>query len=136
MAKITGLGGFFFRTADPEQTARWFTDNLGLPTEKWGRQFPWRDADHPEKTGSTVMGLHGPSSDYFEPSKREFMINLLVDDLDGVLADLKARGIETVKVFDPEPYGRFAHVMGPDGIKLELWEPAPDEPAADEPAAP
>ncbi|HVV83396.1 MAG TPA: VOC family protein [Kofleriaceae bacterium] len=128
MAKITGLGGFFFRTADPDATARWFTDMLDLPTKSWGRMFPWRDHEHPEQTGATVMGLHGETSSYFEPSKREFMLNLIVDDLDGVLAELRARGVEIIKVMDPDPYGRFAHVMGPDGIKLELWQPAPDEP--------
>jgi lactoylglutathione lyase len=130
MAKITGLGGFFFRTADTESTARWFTDVLGLPTEKWGRMFPWREGDDPDKEGYTVMGLHGASSTYFEPSTREFMINLRVDDLDGVLAELRAKGVEPVKVFDADAHGRFAHVMGPDGIKLELWQPAPEEPAA------
>ena len=131
MAKITGLGGFFFRTPDPESTARWFTDVLGLPTDKWGRMFPHADGDAADGGGYTVMGLHGPSSTYFEPSTREFMLNLRVDDLDGVLADLRARGIEPVKIFEPDPHGRFAHIMGPDGIKLELWQPAPEEPAAE-----
>jgi catechol 2,3-dioxygenase-like lactoylglutathione lyase family enzyme len=128
MATITGLGGFFFRTADPESTARWFTDVLGLPTENWGRAFRWRERDEPERKGYTVMGLHGASSTYFEPSEREFMINLRVDDLDAVLADLRGRGVETIKLFDEEPNGRFAHVMGPDGIKLELWQPLADDP--------
>jgi predicted enzyme related to lactoylglutathione lyase len=130
MAKITGLGGFFFRTSDPEATAKWFTDMLDLPTESWGRPFPWREGEPAEGQGYTIMGLHKASSDYFEPSKREFMINLRVDDLDGVLADLRARGVEIIKVLDPDPFGRFAHVMGPDGIKLELWQPPPEEPAA------
>ena len=126
MAKITGLGGFFFRTADPEATARWFTDVLGVPTDSWGRMWPHEGGDG----GFTVMGLHGPSSTYFEPSTRELMLNLRVDDLDGVLADLRAKGVEVVKVIEGDAHGRFAHVMGPDGIKLELWQPAPDEPTA------
>ena len=126
MAKITGLGGFFFRTADPEATARWFTDVLGVPTDSWGRMWPHEGGDG----GFTVMGLHGASSTYFEPSTRELMINLRVDDLDGMLADLRAKGVEVVKVIEGDAHGRFAHVMGPDGIKLELWQPAPDEPTA------
>ena len=128
MAKITGLGGFFFRTSDPEATARWFTDVLGVPTQKWGAMFPWGDGSGGD--GYTVMGLHGPSSSYFDPSTREFMLNLRVDDLDGMLAELRGRGVEVLKVMDPDPHGRFAHIMGPDGIKIELWQPAPEEPAA------
>lgn len=128
MAKITGLGGFFWKTADTAATATWFTDMLDLPTDGWGRAFPWRDRAQPEQLGYTVMGLHSTSSDYFKPSGREFMINLRVDDLDGMLETLRARGVEIVKVFDPEPNGRFAHVVGPDGVTLELWQPVADDP--------
>ena len=130
MAKITGLGGFFFKTADPTATATWFTEVLGLPTESWGRMFPWGEGEQPDKNGYTIMGLHRSSSDYFEPSAREFMINLRVDDLQGVLADLRTRGVEVIKVLEPDAFGQFAHIMGPDGIKIELWQPAPEAPAA------
>ncbi|APR77008.1 Glyoxalase family protein [Minicystis rosea] len=128
MAKVTGVGGFFFKTSDTAETARWFTDVLELPTETWGRTFPWRDREDPERKGYTVMGLHAQGSDYFGPSKREFMLNLRVDDLDAMLAQLRERGVEVVKVFDPEPNGRFAHVKGPDGMVLELWQPAEPDP--------
>lgn len=129
MAKITGIGGVFFKT-DSEATARWFTEVLGVPTERWGCMFPWREREDPERTGYTVLGLHSHDSDYFDPSTKPFMINFRVDDLDGMLAMLRERGVTVVKVFDPEPNGRFAHVMGPEGVKFELWEPiAP--PAAD-----
>jgi lactoylglutathione lyase len=128
MPKITGIGGVFFKTPDRDATARWFTEKLDLPTDTWGRVFAWRDRDDPEKKGYTVLGLHDAKSEYFDPSEQPFMLNLRVDDLEGMLAELEKRGVQVVKRFDPEPNGRFAHVMGPDGIKLELWEPVADDP--------
>lgn len=127
MAKITGLGGFFWKTADTAATATWFTDMLDLPTDGWGRAFPWRDRAQPEQLGYTVMGLHSTSSDYFKPSGRDFMINLRVDDLDGMIAELEAKGIEILGRQD-EDYGNFAWLLDCDGVKIELWQqkgPAP-----------
>ena len=128
MAKVTGIGGVFFKTTDRAATAAWFTDVLGVPTEEWGRSFLWRDRESPETKGYTVLGLHKTDSNYFDPSPLPFMLNLRVDDLDGMLAMLRGRGVQVIKVFDPEPNGRFAHVAGPDGIKIELWEPKADDP--------
>ncbi|MCC6523328.1 MAG: VOC family protein [Polyangiaceae bacterium] len=128
MAKVTGIGGVFFKTSDTAATAKWFTDVLDLPTEPWGRVFPWREREDPERKGYTVLGLHPQRSDYFGPSALPFMLNLRVDDLDGMLELLRQRGATILKVLDPEPNGRFAHVVGPDGLTLELWEPKRDDP--------
>jgi len=128
MPKVTGVGGFFFKTRDRKAMASWFSDVLGVATEEWGRMFPWRDRAEPERKGYTVLGLHAADSTYFGPSTREFMLNLRVDDLEGMLAMLRDRGVEVVKRFDPEPNGRFAHVKGPDGMVIELWEPLADDP--------
>ena len=128
MAKVTGLGGFFFKTDDKGGVARWLTDVLGFPTAEWGATFPWRGREDPSEKGYTVLGLHGTSSDYFGPSTREFMLNFRVDDLDGMLEHLRGQGVEVIKLFPPEPNGRFAHVKGPDGITLELWQPVTDDP--------
>ena len=127
MAKITGLGGVFFKTSDSAATAKWMTDNLGVAMESWGKSFPWLERGSGKK-GYTVLGLHGKSTDYFTGSEREFMLNLRVDDLDGVLAMLAEKGIKPVRTFADEPNGRFAHVPGPDGITLELWQPADPDP--------
>jgi catechol 2,3-dioxygenase-like lactoylglutathione lyase family enzyme len=118
MPQVTGFGGFFFKTPDPAKTAAWFTEVLGLPTEKWGRVFPSLE------NGYTVMGLHAKDSDYFGKSPREFMLNFRVDDLDGVLAMLREKGVTVAKVLPPDENGKFAHVVGPDEIMIELWEPA------------
>ena len=123
MAKITGLGGLFFKSADPAATAKWMTDSLGMPMESWGAMFPWLDPET-KKESYTVLGLHSSTSDYFTGSKREFMLNLQVDDLDGMLAQLAQKGIKPVRTFPADSNGKFAHVPGPEGITIELFQPA------------
>ena len=108
---MTGVGGFFFKTPDNAKTAAWFSDVLGLPTETWGRVFPWLEREAPHRKGYTVLGLHAKDSDYFGQSPHDFMLNLRVDDLDGVLAMLREKGVTVAKVFPPEPNGKFAHVI-------------------------
>lgn len=126
--KVTGIGGVFLKTSDKDELRSFFAEGLGVSLEAWGGMFPWRERETPERKGYTVLGLHDEASDYFDPSPLPFMINLRVSDLDGMLARLRASGHEVVKVFDPEPNGRFAHVMGPQGLKIELWEPVEDDP--------
>jgi catechol 2,3-dioxygenase-like lactoylglutathione lyase family enzyme len=128
VAKVTGIGGVFFKSSDSAGTRAWLRDNLGIPIEEYGWPAKWRERDDPEALGYTVLAVFRPDSDHFAPSEQPFMVNFRVDDLDGMLAQLKERGIEPVKIFPPEPNGRFAHVMGPDGIKIELWEPARPDP--------
>jgi lactoylglutathione lyase len=128
MGRVTGFGGVFFRSDDPAKTAEWFTETLGMKTESWGRTFRWRDREDPEKKGTTVLGLHSNASDYFGPSKLPFMLNFRVDDLEGLLADLTSKGVPVLKRFDPQPNGKFAHVAGPNGITIELWEPIQPDP--------
>jgi predicted enzyme related to lactoylglutathione lyase len=126
VAKITGIGGVFLKPGN-EDGLRSFLTALGVPLEPWGTFFPWRDREDPEKKGYTVLGLFAPDSDYFAPSDQPFMVNFRVDDLDGVLEILRAEGHEVLKEID-EPNGRFAHVMAPGGMKVELWEPADPDP--------
>lgn len=124
MGKVTGLGGIFYKVADPERTARWYKETLGLGGE-WGIHFRWAD-DGGEDPFSLLSGFKA-ESDYFSPSTLPFMINLRVDDLDSLIADLEGKGVEILGRQD-EDYGNFAWIMDPDGIKLELWQqkgPAP-----------
>jgi len=126
MAKITGIGGVFMKAGN-EDGLRAFLTLLGVPLEPWGTFFPWREREDPEKKGYTVLGLFAEDSDYFEPSTQPFMVNFRVDDLDGVLELLKGQGMDILKQID-EPNGRFAHVMAPGGMKVELWQPADPDP--------
>ena len=124
MAKVTGLGGIFYKVADPEATRAWYLANLGIGGE-WGAMFPFKN-DDPE--GFTLYSPFKGDTDYFAPSGLPFMVNLRVDDLDGVIAELEAKGIEILGRQD-EDYGRFAWILDPDGLKVELWQqkgPAPE----------
>jgi len=117
MARVTGLGGIFYKVADTEATKAWYQDTLGVGGE-WGAMFPFKN-DDPE--GFTLLSPFKAATDYFAPSAAPFMINLRVDDLDGMVADLAAKGIAILGRQD-EDYGRFAWILDPDGIKVELWQ--------------
>jgi catechol 2,3-dioxygenase-like lactoylglutathione lyase family enzyme len=120
MAKITGIGGVFFKARDSKALGAWYRDVLGLKVEDWGSVMFASGADGPPMTLWTPFE---ESTTHFAPSIREFMLNFTVDDLDGLLAMLKAKGIEPLKRDDSGDYGRFAWIMDPEGTKLELWEP-------------
>ena len=123
MARVTGLGGIFYKVSDTARTKAWYQDNLGIGGE-WGAIFPFKKDD---AEGFTLLSPFKAETDYFAPSDAPFMINLRVDDLDGMIADLAAKGIAILGRQD-EDYGRFAWILDPDGIKVELWQqlgPAP-----------
>lgn len=128
MAKVTGIGGVFFKTADREAMRGFFSDQLGVPTEAWGAVFPWRERHDPEVKGATVLGLFDASSDYFGPAKVPFMLNLRVDDLGALIVKLREAGVPVVREISQEPNGKFAHIQGPEGIVIELWEPVNPDP--------
>jgi len=123
MAKVTGLGGVFYKAEDSEATARWYKEILGVGG-KWGATFPFAG----DPGGYTVLSPFKATTDYFAPSQAAFMINLRVDDLDSMIAELEGKGIEILGRQDEE-YGKFAWILDCDGIKLELFEqvgPAPE----------
>lgn len=125
MARVTGIGGVFFKARDPKALAQWYATHLGMKVEDWGGVvFRWSEdqAAQPAK-GATVWHLADAGGDWFAPSTSSVMINYRVDDLDGMLAQLNAAGVETLKGPDDELNGRFAWVMDPEGNKVELWEP-------------
>ncbi|MEM7443512.1 MAG: VOC family protein [Pseudomonadota bacterium] len=128
MAKATGIGGVFFRSADIKATAEWYERCLGVETQTWDggcfSEFKWRELDDPDKTAYTVWSPFNQKTEYFDPGGADFMINYRVDDLDAVLEHLKAQGVEIVGDTTEEPYGRFAWIIDIDGRKVELWEPA------------
>ncbi|MEE2567248.1 VOC family protein [Hyphobacterium marinum] len=125
MPKITGLGGIFYAVKDPAATRAWYRDVLGLDGE-YGPMLRWS-----VETGDQPYSLLGPfsSTDYFKPSGKDFMINLRVDDLDAFVEVLKGKGIEILG-HDDEGYGKFAWIMDPDGVKIELWQQVDPPPAS------
>ena len=117
MAKVLGIGGVFLKAADPKKTAAWYREVLGFDVQDWGGTI----FRHPS-VAKQVWTSFPADSDYFAPSTQPMMINLVVDDLDGVLARAEAAGVEPIDRNDGDDYGRFAWIMDPDGVKLELWQ--------------
>lgn len=122
MAKVLGVGGIFFKSRNPQRLMQWYQEHLGFSTESsdYTTFFP---AAVPNG-GCTVFSPFKDTTGYFAPSKRDFMFNLIVDDLDAALEQVKRGGAELVG--DPQSfdYGRFGWFMDPDGNKVELWQPA------------
>ena len=121
IGRITGVGGVFFKSDNPEALSAWYRDVLGLNIETWGGAMLAYDApDHPPMV---VWSPFPAATDHMAPSTREFMINFAVDDLDALLARLASKGVTVLKRDDTDPNGKFAWLLDPDGTKLELWQP-------------
>lgn len=122
MAKVLGVGGIFFKSRNPQALMTWYQEHLGFSTEStdYATFFPAAMPDG----GCTVFSPFKDTTGYFAPSKRDFMFNLIVDDLDAALEQVRKGGAELVG--DPQSfdYGRFGWFMDPDGNKVELWQPA------------
>jgi predicted enzyme related to lactoylglutathione lyase len=125
MSIVIGLGGLFFKSADPAAMQEWYGSVLGLGFEEWGGIVftPQAAAAHPG--AATIFSAFKADSDYFAPSDKEFMFNLMVDDLDGMLKRCAEHGVVPIKSMPDEFNGKFAHIMDPEGRKIELWEPKP-----------
>ena len=125
MGKIVGIGGVFFRASDPERLFDWYATHLGIERSAHGSvEFPWRHAQV-DKLARTVWHIFPADTDYFGPMKPAFMINYIVEDIDGLLEDLRAAGGSVDDRREDTEYGRFAWVTDPEGNRLELWEPPP-----------
>ncbi|WP_288016656.1 VOC family protein [Blastomonas sp.] len=127
MARVLGIGGLFFKSADTAATCAWYRRVLGLEFAEWGGVVFTPDAAAAHPGAGTVFSPFSADTDYFSPSEKDFMFNLMVDDLDAMLVRCAAEGVQPAKLFPPAPNGRFAHIMDPDGRKIELWQPSPME---------
>jgi predicted enzyme related to lactoylglutathione lyase len=124
--RVTGIGGVFIKYNDPEKIRNWYTQHLGLHTDDYGTSFEWRQVEN-NKPGFTIWSAFKSDSNYFAPSTKEFMINFRVADLEALLAVLKTEGIEQLGEMQVYEYGKFAHILDPEGNKIELWEPNDDD---------
>ncbi len=118
MAKVLGVGGVFYKAEDPKAVRDWYARVLGFEIHDWGGAM----FEHPRST-STTWSPFAADTQYFAPSTAPFMINFIVDDMDGILAKAAAEGVEPVGRQDEDGMGRFAWLMDPAGVKIELWEP-------------
>lgn len=124
MKKVTGIGGIFFKCKDTNRMKEWYNTHLGLDTNQYGVNFEWRELDDPNKKGSTQWSPFSETTKYFEPSGKDFMINYRVADLEALVAQLKAEGVTIVDSIETYDYGKFVHIMDPEGNKIQLWEPS------------
>jgi predicted enzyme related to lactoylglutathione lyase len=126
MARVTGIGGVFFKSrGDHAALAAWYQQHLGMAPESWGGVVLRWPEDRAGDGGATVWHVAPPDTKWFAPSDASFMINYRVDDLDELLAGLRAAGVEILKGPDSDDNGKFAWIVDPDGNKVELWQPAP-----------
>jgi len=124
MKRVNALGGIFFKADHPEKLYAWYEKHLGLQRQaQEAVVFNWRQADDPEKAGMTVWSIFPKDTKYFDPSRSSFMMNFIVEDLDGLLAALREEGVEVDPRREDYDYGRFAWIMDPEGNRIELWEP-------------
>ncbi|RKR84864.1 lactoylglutathione lyase [Mucilaginibacter gracilis] len=127
MKKVTGIGGVFFKCDDPQGMNDWYAKNLGLPATQYGTTFEWRDADDPGKKGSTSWCAFPQNTKYFDPSAKPFMINYRVENLVSLLEELKSENVTIVDEIAEYDYGKFVHVLDPEGNIIELWEPKDEQ---------
>lgn len=124
MARVTGIGGIFFKARDAGALRSWYERHLKFETDQYGGwSFLWRDLDNPNRLGRTVFSLFEENTTYFAPSQARFMVNYRVDNLDELLTELRQAGVRVEDRVEEYDYGRFAWVLDPEGNKIELWEP-------------
>lgn len=129
MERVTGIGGVFIKSKDPERLRAWYRQHLAMDIQDWGGMtFRWSTAEDPNPDGATVWSVFEESSDSFAPSTAPFMVNYRVKDLHAVLTALRSEGCDVDEKTEESDFGKFGWVMDPDGNRVELWQP-PTEPA-------
>jgi predicted enzyme related to lactoylglutathione lyase len=127
--KVTGIGGIFFFSENPKEIQEWYAKNLGLEINAWGSSsFESRNLDKPEEINSLQWTPFKKGSDYFAPSKKEFMINYRVQNIEALVKQLTENGVTVLDSIATYDYGKFVHIMDAEGNKIELWEQIEDSP--------
>ncbi|MEM7162531.1 MAG: VOC family protein [Bacteroidota bacterium] len=121
--KVTGLGGIFFKCKDPEATKEWYGKHLGLAVGPYGSSFEFRNAHRPEEINYLQWSTFPADTKYFDPGKKEFMVNYRVQNMDQLVKNLKEAGVTICDEIQEFDYGKFVHIMDNEGNKIELWEP-------------
>ncbi len=122
--KVTGIGGIFFFSDHPKETKDWYAKNLGVEINAWGAvSFDSRNINNPDEVESLQWSPFKTGDEYFSPSKKEFMINYRVQNLEALLEKLKENGVTILDEMATYDYGKFIHIMDAEGNKIELWEP-------------
>jgi len=121
--KVTGIGGIFFYSDNPEKIKEWYEKNLGLAIDDYGSAFEFRNANRPNEVNYLRWSPFKNGSEYFNPSKKDFMINYRVQNIEGLVNKLRNNGVTILDSIETYDYGKFIHIMDAEGNKIELWEP-------------
>ncbi|SNR38097.1 Phosphoglycerate dehydrogenase [Lutibacter agarilyticus] len=119
--RVTGIGGLFFKTDNPKALKDWYKKHLNFNTDDWGCTFWWKDSNG--KDASTQWSPFKSDTSYFSPSKKDYMFNYRVENLEQLLINLKEEGVTIVGEMETYEYGKFGWILDSEGNKIELWEP-------------
>lgn len=123
--KVTGIGGIFFLSDNLKEIQEWYTKNLGIEINDWGSSgFESRNINQPDEINSLQWKPFKKGDEYFSPSKKEFMINYKVQNIEGLITKLKENGVTILDDIATYDFGKFVHIMDAEGNKIELWEPS------------
>lgn len=124
MPQVTAIGGVFIKSkGDPKALTAWYQKNLGIKINAWGSAvFRWSE-DPAKDKGATAWCVAGKDSDMFKSTESSFIINYRVDDVEGLIANLRKSGEKILKDPYPDEFGKFASILDPEGNQVELWEP-------------
>lgn len=126
--RVTGIGGIFFYSDNPQETKEWYTKNLGIEMNEWGSSsFESRNINKPDEINSIQWKPFKKGDEYFAPSKKEFMINYQVQNIEALITKLEKNGVTILDSLETYDYGKFVHIMDMEGNKIELWEPSDNE---------
>jgi len=121
--KVTGVGGIFFFSDDPDKLKNWYGENLGLEIDEFGSVFEFRNANKPDEINYLRWGPFKNGDEYFNPSTKGFMLNYRVQNIEGLVEKLKSNNVKILDGIATYDYGKFVHLMDSEGNKIELWEP-------------
>lgn len=121
--RVTGIGGVFIVSDNPKETNEWYRTNMGFEIDRYGSVFEFRNANNPDQVNYLSWAVFRRGNSYLEPSKKEFMINYRVNNLEGLIRNMKKNDVTVLDTIETYDYGKFVHIMDTDGNKIELWEP-------------
>lgn len=122
--KVTGIGGIFFYSDNLQEIKEWYNKNLGIEINDWGSSsFESRNINKPDEINALQWKPFKTGDEYFSPSKKDFMINYQVQNIEGLVNKLKENGATILDSIATYDFGKFVHIMDTEGNKIELWEP-------------
>ena len=120
--KVIGVGGIFFKAKKPSRLRKWHKDHLSFNLNPYGSSFEFRNANNPEKVQYFLWSVLKNDTDYFSPSTKEFMVNFRVENIEKTVAYLRKIGTKIIDEVTTYPYGKFVHILDPEGNAIELWK--------------